>query len=111
MDDTPPPDDRMARLGREVFVPLVGQDFVFSLPDGSAFTAALVEARDTSLPDGRHGPTKGRAPFSLRFRPADGVTYPQGPYTIASDGFEPLEVFFVPGIGDDGAPVLQATFN
>lgn len=111
MDDAPTPEDRMIQLTHADFLPLVGSDFVFSLPDGTAFTASLLDVQDQSLPDGRHGPVGARAPFSLSFRPADGSAHPQGPYTIATEGFAPLEVFFVPGLGHDGAPVLQATFN
>ena len=111
MDDPQDPDDRLAALRRETFVPRVGRHFTFSADGLDAFEAELLEARDESLPDGRHGPAGARPAFSLVFRPVDGAPRAQRTYTIAADGFTPVAVFCVPGLGHDGGPVLQATFN
>lgn len=103
--DPPPP------LTLADFVAHVGTTFRFVAPEASPFEATLVEARDESRPDGRHGPPGGRAPFSLLFRPLDGAMKPQTTYAIEADGAGPHLVFCVPVLGEDATPHLEAGFN
>jgi len=89
----------------------VGETFHLTTDGVTTFEATLVEARDESLPDGRHGPPGGRAPFSLLFRPDDGEVKPQGAYAIETEGCGPHQIFLVPVLGPDGKPHLEASFN
>jgi len=91
----------------ERFSPLVGDDrFELQLDDGSACSAALVEAKALPAPV-----FQGRQPFSLLFEGPPQPLLPQRIYRISHPQLDAMHIFLVPVGRTQSATQYEAVFN
>jgi len=91
----------------ERFSPLVGDDrFELQLDDGSACSAALVEAKALPTPA-----FQGRQPFSLLFEGPPQPTLPQRIYRLSHPQLDAMDIFLVPVGRTQTATQYEAVFN
>jgi hypothetical protein len=92
----------LATAGPADFEELVGTSFRAGIPGGDVVEMTLIAVERGP------GGTDSR-PFRLLFR-GSSTRLPQGIVSLARDGAEPLELFLVPAIPDDG-PLYVAVFG
>lgn len=93
----------------EQFEPLVGQDFTVSLPGyPGSYTFTLVTAQTSKFPPHRRD---ARKPFSLMFRPPEGLNFPQAVYHVEHPALGTLPILVVPVLVAEDGRLMQAVFS
>ncbi|MDB5298839.1 MAG: hypothetical protein JWO87_502 [Phycisphaerales bacterium] len=90
----------------EAFAVSVAGVFRLKFESGEVLELTLAEA--TPMRGGRPG---GRKPFSLMFRAAAGVYFPQGIYRLEHDTLGAMELFLVPIAPDGQGSRFEAVFG
>ena len=94
------------KVTREEFAACLDQDFEIVFSDGT-LPAKLIEAKQW----GPDQPANVRQPFSLTFRIARSVRFPQGTYKIRHPQLGEMEIFLVQVAADQDSSTLEAVFN
>jgi hypothetical protein len=97
----------LAALTPDEFVPLVGQTFSMTGPNGEC---AAVELWKVRVPE-RKPPRGFRQPFALEFKPPDGPVLPQGLYRLEHESFRVIELMITPVVAGGGGFLYEAVFG
>jgi hypothetical protein len=96
----------LATVTREQFAACLNQDFEIVFSDGT-LAAKLIEAKQW----GPDQPAHIRPPFTLAFRLARSVRFPQGTYKMRHAQLGEIEIFLVQVAVDQNTSTLEAVFN
>ena len=96
----------LATVRLEQFVPCLNQDFEIVFSDGT-LPMKLIEAKQW----GPDQPANVRQPFTLTFRIARSLRFPQGTYKLRHAQLGEMEIFLVHVAGDANSSSLEAVFN
>ena len=104
-----PPFD-LATVEAPFFEPLTGQSFVAHPVDATDLPPLILELTHVQSLHHRSG-SKGRAPFSLLFKPADPSRMAQGTYACDGPGLARAPIFLVPVRDPLRGICLEAVFS
>ena len=96
----------LATVTREQFAACLDQDFEIVFSDGT-LPVKLIEAKQW----GPDQPANVRQPFTLTFRLARSVRFPQGTYKMRHAQLGEMEIFLVQLAADADSSTLEAVFN
>ena len=96
----------LATVRLEQFAACLNQDFELIFPDG-ALPVKLIEAKQW----GPDQPANLRQPFTLTFRVARSLRFPQGTYEVRHATLGEMEIFLVQVAADANSSTLEAVFN
>ncbi len=96
----------LATVTREQFAACLDQDFEIVFSDGT-LPVKLIEAKQW----GPDQPANVRQPFTLTFRLARNVRFPQGTYKMRHAQLGEMEIFLVQLAADADSSTLEAVFN
>ena len=96
----------LATVRLEQFASCVDQDFEIVFPDGT-LPVKLIDAKQW----GPDQPAHLRQPFTLTFRMARSLRFPQGTYKVRNAQLGEMEIFLVQIAADQNSSTLEAVFN
>jgi hypothetical protein len=96
----------LAKVQREEFAACLNQDFEIVFSDGT-LPVKLIEAKQW----GPDQPPNVRQPFTLTFRVARSLRFPQGTYRVSNSQLGEMEIFLVQIAADANSSTLEAVFN